>query len=72
MTYEKPVEKEYKTEKDGICHLPTCSRFYPHAGMDELQLVELGKLGSMLENGDDYRQSEVEEMAVKLWALRRK
>ena len=70
MGRKKPIEAEFKIEKDGIRHLPTNARFYPYAGMEKLQNVMLGSLGSVLPNGDDYRQDEVEEMAVKLWAAR--
>lgn len=67
MAYTQPIEEEFEILKSGVRHKPTEAEFSAYPGKP-LQKIELtGRLGSILDDGRDYRQSDVEEMAQRIW-----
>jgi hypothetical protein len=70
MARKTVIEAEFEIKKDGILHMPTGTWFYPYAGTEELKNVRHGNY--FLASGDTYSEKEVEAMAVRLWASRKK
>lgn len=64
-----PVKPDqFKITDEGIEHVPTGWAKRPYPGQPfSFGPARQGKLGCILENGDDHRPHEVEEMADKLW-----
>ena len=52
----------------GITHMPTRARYTPHPGAPFSGTMNLGQLGNVLANGEDYRPQEVQTMMERLWA----
>ena len=73
INHTQPTEPEFEIENDGVTHKPTGAKFTAYPGMP-LHNVIPNRLGSVLPDGREYRESEVWEMAQKVWAdqLRRR
>jgi hypothetical protein len=66
----KPTRGEFKVGENEVVHLPTNAAWTAYPGRPEAYLYRPGSLGSVLSNGDDYREEEVEAMALRLLAER--
>jgi hypothetical protein len=67
-----PVRQDqFEISPKGITHKPTGASFTPYPGEPSSGTMNLGQLGSVLPNGDDYRPHEVQAMMRQLWAVRR-
>ena len=62
-----PNRDEYELTDKGWMHTPTGYSFTRHPGSFESGNAREGKLGSVLDDGRDYRPHEVTEMGWKLW-----
>jgi hypothetical protein len=62
----KPKREEFKITDKDITHEPTrwSLSFYPNGSPAN---ARLGHLGSVLPDGRDYRDDEVQTMAWQLW-----
>lgn len=67
MPSKKPTKDEFQMLDNGVLHVPTNAGFTSQYGGTELTHAELGGLGSVLPNGDDYRDDEVAGMATLIW-----
>jgi hypothetical protein len=64
-----PVQRDqFEVSPKGITHKPTGSTYTPHPGAPYSGLMNLGQLGNVLTNGEDYRPQEVQTMMEQLWA----
>jgi len=67
MPYTPVTPAQFKLLENGVAHLPTNARFTIHPGGGDLENVEIGDLGSVLTNGEQYSETEVAEMACRIW-----
>jgi hypothetical protein len=58
-----PTREEFTVEGDEVTHVPTGAVWWAYEGRPEPWGRRDAMLGSVLENGDDYRPHEVDEMA---------
>lgn len=64
-----PVRREqFEISPKGITHAPTGAKYTPHPGSPYSATMNLGQLGNVLANGEDYRPHEVQTMMERLWA----
>ena len=68
----KPAIEQFEVKDNEVIHTPTNATWTAYAGHPEPHLYRRSSLGSVLQNGDDYREDEVTEMAKKLLADRLK
>jgi hypothetical protein len=66
----KPHADEFELREDEVEHKPTGATWFAYPGRPEPHNLRLGMLGSVLSNGDDYRDYEVAEIALRLLASR--
>jgi hypothetical protein len=71
-TYKKPSRGEFEIHGDEIVHRPTGATWEAYEGHPEPSHYRASMLGSVLPNGNDYREDEVIEMALRLLADRPK
>jgi hypothetical protein len=65
-----PKPEEFEVKANEIVHRPTNATWTAYPGRREAHLFRRSMLGSVLPNGDDYREDEVTQMALKLLAER--
>jgi hypothetical protein len=53
---------------EGITHRPTGATYSPYAGSPFSGNFYYGQLGNVLDTGEDYREDEVREMMMEVWA----
>ena len=64
-----PVQRDqFRISAKGITHTPTGATYTPHPGAPHSGIMNLGQLGNVLANGEDYRPHEVQTMMELLWA----
>jgi hypothetical protein len=64
-----PVQRgQFEASPKGIIHKPTGATYTPHAGAPYSGNMNVGQLGNVLPNGEDYRRDEVQMMMEQLWA----
>jgi hypothetical protein len=64
-----PVRRDqFEISPKGIAHTSTGARYTPHPGAPHSGVMDLGQLGNVLANGEDYRPHEVQAMMEQLWA----
>ena len=64
-----PIQRDqFQISPRGITHTPTGARYAPHPGAPHSGTMNLGQLGNVLPNGEDYRPHEVQTMMEQLWA----
>ena len=66
----KPTETEFVVREDEVEHIPTGATWSAYPRRPEPSHYRPAMLGSVLPNGDDYRDHEVEEIALRLLANR--
>lgn len=64
-------EDQFEVLGDQVVHLPTGARWSAYPGQREPHIRNLGRLGSVLPNGEDFREDEVERVALRLLAERK-
>jgi hypothetical protein len=63
-----PAQRDqFEVSPKGITHKPTGATYTPHAGAPYSGNMNLGQLGSVLPNGEDYRPHEVQMLMEQLW-----
>jgi hypothetical protein len=65
-----PKLEEFEVGENQVIHKPTNATWTAYPGRPEPCSYRLSMLGSVLPNGDDYREHEVTAMALKLLAER--
>lgn len=70
MPGTKVLDDQFEIRENEVIHRPTNARWSAYPGRPEANIRSLGMLGSVLPNGDDYRQDEVERVALRLLAAR--
>lgn len=70
MPRTRVSEDQFEVRQNEVIHLPTNARWSAYPGRPDANIRSLGMLGSVLPNGDDYRQDEVERIALRLLAER--
>jgi hypothetical protein len=64
-----PVQRDqFEVSPKGITHKPTGATYTPHPGAPYSGNMNLGQLGNVLPNGEDYRPHEVQMVMEQLWA----
>jgi len=73
MPHKKPSESEFEWKGEQLVHKPTEARWwFKYPNSESLDMgYRAGNLGNVLPNGDDYRQHEVIEIALRLLAAKR-
>jgi hypothetical protein len=66
----KPSLEEFELSENEVVHTPTNATWTAYPGRPEPHLYRASMLGSVLPNGDDYREDEVTAIALKLLAER--
>jgi hypothetical protein len=66
----RPREEEFEVRENEVVHKPTNATWTAYPGEAQPHLYRQSMLGSVLKNGDDYREDEVTQMALKLLAER--
>ena len=61
-----PSEAEFEVRENEVEHRPTGAAWSAYAGRPEPANYRQSMLGSVLPNGDDYREHEVAEIAYRL------
>ena len=61
-----PSHQEFLVLENEVIHKPTDASWSAYPGQAEPFLFRRSMLGSVLPNGDDYREHEVVEMALDL------
>lgn len=64
-----PSESEFDVSEHQVVHRPTNASWSVSAGQSQMTYFK-GMLGSVLPNGDDYREDEVQQMGLRLFAGR--
>jgi hypothetical protein len=59
---------QFEISPNGIRHRPSGAKYTPHPGAPHFGTLSLGRLGSVLPNGEDYRPHDVQKMIELLWA----
>jgi hypothetical protein len=62
----RPSRQQFEVTKDKVIHKPTDATWYAFADEAYPHLFVRSMLGSVLPNGDDYREDEVTAMALEL------
>jgi hypothetical protein len=65
-----PKLEEFEVRENEVIHKPTNATWTAYPGRPEPRSYRRSMLGSVLPNGDDYREHEVTAMAIKLLAER--
>ena len=60
--------EQFEISPKGIRHMPTGAAYSSHPGAPHSGRMNLGQLGDVLPNGEDYRPHEVQAMMELLWA----
>jgi hypothetical protein len=69
MMSSTPVQRDqFEVSPKRISHKPTGATYIPHPGAPYSGNMNLGQLGNVLPNGEDYRPHEVQMMMEQLWA----
>ena len=64
-----PVQRDqFEVSLKGITNKPTGATYIPHPGAPYSGNMNLGQLGNVLPNGEDYRPHEVQMMMEQLCA----
>jgi hypothetical protein len=66
VRHVRPSHQEFKVLENEVIHKPTNASWTAYPGQAEPFLFRRSILGSVLPNGDDYREQEVVEMALDL------
>ena len=66
MGQKIPSESEFEVEENEVVHKPTGASWSAYPGRPEPANYRPSLLGSVLRNGDDYREHEVEAIALRL------
>jgi hypothetical protein len=66
----RPKREEFDVSENEVVHKPTNATWTAYSGRPEPHPCRPSMLGSVLPNGDDYRENEVTEMALRLLAER--
>ncbi len=64
--YLSPKIEEFEVGENEALHKPTGAKWTAHPAIGEPHLYERGKLGDVLNSGDQYRVFEITEMARQL------
>ena len=67
MPYTPVTPAQFKLLENGVAHLPTNARFTIHPGGGNLETSKLGVWVRVLTNGEQYSETEVAEMACRIW-----
>lgn len=68
MAMLKATEEEFEVSGNKAVHRPTGARFtrsYPESDSDDA-VINWGKAGSVLDNGDEYDQEDIANVARKI------
>jgi hypothetical protein len=66
MPRKRPTTEEFELDENEVVHTPTNATWTAYPGRPEPHIQRRSMLGSVLPNGDDYREDEVTEMALRL------
>jgi hypothetical protein len=70
MPVTKVTRQQFEIRENEVVHTPTGACFTAYPGEKEPYRVNWGMSGSLLQNGEDYRQADVSMMARQLLAER--
>jgi hypothetical protein len=66
MARKLPSLEEFEVTENKVLHKPTNATWIAHDGDPEPSSYRPSMLGSVLPNGDDYRDHEVKQIALRL------
>jgi len=66
MTRTKVTADQFRLEGNKVVHIPTNARWTAYPGRPEPHMENLGMLGSVLPNGDDYCKEDVMPFVLKM------
>jgi hypothetical protein len=65
-----PAEDQFEVLENKVVHTPTGATWEAYPGRKGHSHYRAAQLGSVLDNGDDFREDQVTELALKLLAGR--
>lgn len=60
------LREQFELGEDEVVHIPTGARFWAYPEIAEPHGVNWNRAGDILDNGDQYEQEEIREIAVAL------
>ncbi|MFN9111021.1 MAG: hypothetical protein ACK5XN_13235 [Bacteroidota bacterium] len=66
MTLRKALREQFTLNDDMVVHLPTGAKWTAHPKDPQLAAIYMSRLGSVLENGDEYDRREAHFIAVEM------
>lgn len=70
MPQVKASRDQFVVDDDKVIHLPTGTIWTAHPGDPQLAALFMGRLGEVLESGDEYDRRDTHEFALRLLAER--
>jgi hypothetical protein len=66
MPHRKVLRDQFALNGDIVVHLPTGAKWIAHPKDPQLAALFMGRLGSVLDNGDEYDRREAHDLALAL------
>lgn len=70
MPHRKALREQFNINGDTVVHLPTGAFWKAYEKDAELAALYMGKLGLVLDSGDEYDRRDVHELAITILADR--
>ncbi|WRH76295.1 MAG: hypothetical protein RSE16_02170 [Sphingobium sp.] len=64
MPQVKAMREQFQLDCDKVTHGPTGAVWTAYSGDPQLAAISMGRLGSILDNGDEYDRRETHDIAV--------
>jgi hypothetical protein len=66
MPHRKVLRDQFSLNGDMVVHLPTGAKWIAHPKDPQLAALFMSRLGSVLDNGDEYDRREAHSIAVEI------
>ena len=66
MPQVKAMREQFQLDCDKVIHRPTGAFWIAYYGDPQLAAISMGRLGAILDNGDEYDRREAHEIAVAM------
>ncbi len=66
MPHKKALREQFTLNDDMVVHLPTGAKWIAQPKDPHLAALFMGRLGSVLENGDEYDRREAHFIALEM------
>jgi hypothetical protein len=66
VPHRKALREQFCVNGDVVVHLPTGAKWMAHPKDPQLAALFMGRLGSVLDNGDEYDRRDAHELAMRM------